>query len=341
MPTAATLKSLIGLLETEPQESKFEFIVEPNGDLFRTISSEDETNFYMENDTLPLDFNDIFEVNRVPSSFHGKIQATLGSIFQDCLLQNIGVDDKDIFSDILEVPDTRATELVCDEPVFMAQSEEVDETEFGNHTEEFKGEQSYNDIKETFLELESPSDLTCAKKKNTHEVKLEQDDVLGCLNVFNSDDENIKSEIGENINLKCNDIWNTFSEFENNLTYGNVSTQKETGPYLVLDHILALNKTGEDTKVEDTKVEDKMTHQDQMVESQEVEDQGLELNAWKCRLYRARRKRKLAKVSTDLDILEEDNKRLKLTHEKMLSNIQKIRKFYIQSIQQGSFNIKL
>ena len=53
------------------------------------------------------------------------------------------------------------------------------------------------------------------------------------------------------------------------------------------------------------------------------------------------RKRKLENTSSELDNLEEDNKRLKLTHEKMLSNIQKIRKYYIQAIQRGNFHITM
>lgn len=316
MPTAETLRSLIGLLETEPQESKFEFIVEPSGDLYRTISHEDETNFYMENDTLPLDFNDIFEVNRAPSSFHGKIQATLGSLFQDCLLNNVGIEDKD----------------------HMVYSEEVDKAEFVNHTEGFKGEQPCSDIKETFLEHDIASDLT-AKKRNLNNVQHEMENgVLVSSNVVDSD-PSFNGETGANVDLTFHEIWNTFTEFENSSTFGKGSTGNEVSSVTVSAHSHATAGGRKRRKV-DVKMETEIEDQS-MEEMMMVKEDGLEHNAWKCRLYRARRKRKLASASSELDILEEKNKMLKLTHEKMLSNIQKIRKYYIQSIQEGSFNIEL
>lgn len=338
MPTAETLRSLIGLLETEPQESKFEFIVEPSGDLYRTISHEDETNFYMENDTLPLDFNDIFEVNRAPSSFHGKIQATLGSLFQDCLLNNVGIEDKDhMVSDRIEEP-YNVTTFNCDEPVFKVYSEEVDKAEFVNHTEGFKGEQSCSDIKETFLELGIASDFT-AKKRNLDNVPHEMENgVLVSSNVVDSD-PSFNGETGANVDLTFHEIWNTFTEFENSSTFGKGSTGNEVSSVTVSAHSHA-SAGGRKRRKVDVKMETQIEDQS-MEEMMMVKEDGLEHNAWKCRLYRARRKRKLDSASSELDILEEKNKRLKLTHEKMLSNIQKIRKYYIQSIQEGSFNIEL
>lgn len=334
MPTAETLRSLIGLLETEPQESKFEFIVEPSGDLYRTISHEDETNFYMENDTLPLDFNDIFEVNRAPSSFHGKIQATLGSLFQDCLLQNVGIEDKDhMVSYRIEEPYI-VTTFNCDEPVSKVYSEEVDKAEFVNHTEGFKGEQSCSDIKETFLELDIASDST-AEKRNLNNVLHEiENGVLVSLNVVDGD-ARFTSEIGENGDFTSHDIWDTFSELVNSSTYGNGSTGNEVSSVGVSARSHATNG-GRKRKKVDVEMETQIDDQS-MEEMMMGKEDGLEHNAWKCRLYRARRKRKLANASSELDILEDENKRLKLTHEKMLSNIQKIRKYYIQSIQEGSF----
>merc|ERR1712123_118189 len=161
------------------------FLVEPNGNLFRT--GDYETNFYMENDSLPMDFNDIFEVNREPSSFHGKIQATLGSIFQDCLLQNIGLDSKgDIVSEIIEEP-VQATILNSDEPASSLHSEEVN-----SQTDGFKGEQST-----TFLEQESISKSSNGRSQSLNDILLDNG-LLVSLNVVASDALGLDSEIGEN-----------------------------------------------------------------------------------------------------------------------------------------------
>lgn len=340
MPTAETLKSLIGLLETEPEESKFEFIVEPNGDLVRTISVEDETNFYMENETLPLDFNDIFEVNRVPSSFHGKIQATLGSIFQDCLLQNVGVEDKDnVFCDLPGQVACHDTEFVLNEPTFKLGGDQASETQsadFENETKDFKGEEPYKDIEDEYLKFESPSELNDVEYKSMGELKLEHD-VISCLGLFHSDNE--KDDRVEHLDLEYFETEPNLSELENKKRK-DVSTRKKTNQNVHQTYHHALNGALKDQTVKDLLGEDQMV-KDQIGKDQLGEDEGLELNAWKCRLYRARRKRKLEKVSSELEILQTDNKKLKLTHEKMLSNIHKMREFYIQSIQQGSFHITL
>jgi len=320
MPTPETLRSLIGLLESEPRESKFEFIVEPNGDLFRTISGDYETNFYMENDSLPMDFNDIFEVNREPSSFHGKIQATLGSIFQDCLLQNIGVDDKDdIVKDMIKEP--AKSIIISAEPVSNLHSEEVN-----SQTEGFKGEQSI-----TFLEQEIISKSSNGRSQSLNAILLDNG-LLVSLNVVASDAMGPDCEIGENTGPEpelC-DIWNPFAKLEN---ITSIDLGNEVGAIDVC-YSYDVKMKKEDMKMK-TEMEDQ-TRKDLM-----VKEDGVEQNAWKCRLYRARRKRKLENTSSNLESLEEDNKRLKLTHEKMLSNIQKMKKYYIQSIQRGNFHVTL
>merc|ERR1711892_421248 len=320
MPTPETLRSLIGLLESEPRESKFDFIVEPNGNLFRTITCEDETNFYMENESLPVDFNDIFEVNREPSSFHGKIKATLGSIFQDCLLQNIGVDYKDnIVKDKVKEP--AKSIIISSEPVSNLHSEEVN-----SQTEGFKGEQSI-----TFLEHEIISKSSNVRSQSLDDILLDNG-LLVSLNVVASDGIGPVSEIGENTDPdpELCDIWNPFAKLENITT---IDPGNEVGAIDVCYSYDVIMKK-KDMKMK-PEMEDK-TRRDLM-----VKEDGEEQNAWKCRLYRARRKRKLANASSELENLEEDNKRMKLTHEKMLSNIQKMRKYYIQAIQRGNFPITL
>jgi len=319
MPTAETLKSLIGLLETGPEENNFEFIVEPNGDLVRSISVDDETNFYMENETLPLDFNDIFEINRVPSSFHGKIQATLGSIFQDCLIQDIGVQDKDILSSDTHEVLAAFTEIDVDEPTSKLKVDEIGKTDIGYQTVEFKfkTEQAKTDIQEACLKLEGTSELNGVEDKSMDEVNFEHD-VIGCLDVFQSDDTNMRGEVGESIDFEFLEVGSNLSVLENTSEFEDVSALKKAKPKVEPAYRPASNEVEED-------------HLSQLVE----------VNAWKCRLYRARRKRKLEKISSELEILETENKRLKLRHEKMLSNIQLMREFYIKSIQQGTFHIKL
>jgi len=306
MPTPETLRSLIGLLESEPRESKFEFIVEPNGDLFRTITGEDETNFYMENDSLPMDFNDIFEVNREPSSFHGKIQATLGSIFQDCLLQNIGLDGKDdIVNEMIKEP--AKSIIISAEPDSNLHSGEVNKAKFNIQTEGFKGEQSTNLSEKNFLEH---GNLSKSFNLRSHS-----------LNDFLLD-----NGLSVSLNVVASDILNTFAEFENILS--NDPRNEVSAMDVCYSNNVIMKK--EDMKMK-TEIDD------QAMKDLVVKEDGVELNSWKCRLYRARRKRKLENASSELENLKEDSKRLKLTHEKMLSKIHKIRKYYIQSIQRGPF----
>jgi len=300
MPTHETLRSLVGLVDSEPEERRLEFIVEPNGDLFRTITSEDAANFYMENDTLPLDFNDIFEVNRAPSSFHGKIQATLGSIFQDCLLQNVGIEDKNHMPiEMIEEPlfDTTSDSI---EPVLNLPYKEVYITENGNQEAEMQDE-------ELKCNNENVSNLT---NQNLNDIVLENG-MLVSLDVVGTDTNN---EIGENTEVDFFEIWNIFDNMSEMST-------------------VAVNKS---SKKEDSKKVNAELEEDKV-----VKEDCLDHNAWKCRLYRARRKRKLANASSELESLEKDNKRLKLTEERMLSNILKIRKYYIQSVQRGKFHINL
>jgi len=291
MPTAETLRSLVGLLDSQPRERQFEFLFEPTG--------EDESNFYMEPDTLPLDFNDIFEVNTPPSSFHGKIQATLGSIFEECLLQNVGRDNKDhIASDIIEDP-TNATTPNPGEPVSMLHSEEVTKAEgvVGDFVDDSNSEESNNNIDLSKILLENGILVTSDTDSGE-----------------NTDNDNIA-------------IWNIFNEFENTLeNEGNVIAVKSSSCNAI-------------TKTED--MEMKVEDRDDIEEEVLVKEDGLDHNAWKCRLYRARRKRKMEDACSELNSLEKDHKRLKMTHEKMLSNIKKIRKYYIQSIQRGNFYLKL
>jgi len=326
MPTPETLRSLIGLLESEPQESKFEFIVEPSGDLFRTITGEDETNFYMENDSLPLDFNDIFEVNREPSSFHGKIQATLGSIFQDCLLQNIGLDNKDdIINEIIKEP---ATSIITSaEPVYNLHIGEVNKAKLDSQKKGFKGEQSTTCSEKTFLEHGHFLKSSNVRSQSLNDILLD-DGLSVSLNVVASDAVGPDSGVGENTDPdpELCDIWNPFAEFENILS---IDPRNEVG---AMDECYSYDVI---MKKEDMKM--KPEKDDQTRRDLVVKEDGVELNAWKCRLYRARRKRKLENASLELDNLKEDNKRLKLTHDKMLSQIHKIRKYYIQSIQRGKF----
>jgi len=287
----------MGLLESEPEERRVEFIVEPHGDLFRTIISEDEPNFYMENETLPLDFNDIFEVNQAPSSFHGKIQATLGSIYQDCLVQNINVEDKDhMTSDIIEEQSDSTTNNSV-EPVYNLPSEEVDKFE----------EIQYDVAKDN---IETVSTHTNHKLNN---MMLENGMVVS-LDVV-ATDTNTETENPIDI-----DFWDIMNIFEKNDT--------------------ELNATGMNYNT-DTTEEDTQKMNREAVDDMVPREDGLELNAWKCRLYRARRKRKLGIVSSELSSLEKDNKRLKLTEEKMVSSILKIRKYYMQSIINGNFHINL
>jgi len=287
----------MGLLESEPEERRVEFIVEPHGDLFRTIISEDEPNFYMENETLPLDFNDIFEVNQAPSSFHGKIQATLGSIYQDCLLQNINVEDKEhMTSDIIEEQSDSTTNNSV-EPVYNLPSEEVDKFE----------EIQYDVAKDN---IETVSIHTNHKLNN---MMLENGMVVS-LDVV-ATDTNTETENPMDI-----DFWDIMNIFENNDT--------------------ELNTTGMNYNT-DTTEEDTQKMNREAVDDMVPREDGLELNAWKCRLYRARRKRKLGIVSSELSNLEKDNKRLKLTEAKMVSSIVKIRKYYMQSIINGHFHINL
>merc|ERR1712013_604588 len=252
MPTHQTLRSLMGLLESEPEERRMEFITEPNGDLFRSITGED---LYMENDTLPLDFNDIFEVNKVPSSFHGKIQATLGSIYQDCLLQNINIEDKKhIAGDIIEEQD---------------KSEEIQyEVPKGN--------------------IETLSKHT---NHNLNNMMLENGMVVS-LDVVAS---NTNTDTGNHTDLDFLEILDIFE---------NATTELSTG---------GMNYTFDI----DEEVAQKINRDD--VGDLVVKEDGLEHNAWKCRLYRAKRKRKLENACSELSSLEKDNKRLKLTEEKMVS----------------------
>merc|ERR1712212_13999 len=297
MPTHQTLRSLMGLLESEPEERRVEFIVEPHGDLFRTIISEDEPNFYMENETLPLDFNDTFEVNKAPSSFHGKIQATLGSIYQDCLLQNINVEYKEhMTSDIIEEQSDSMTNNSV-EPVSSLPSEEVDKFD------EIQCEVAKDNI-ET-VSIHTNHRLNNMMLENGMVVSL---DVVAT-------DTNTQTKNPTDI-----DFWEILKIFENNDTELNA-----TGIY-----------HNSDTTEDDTQ---KM--KGEAVKDLDVREDGLELNAWKCRLYRARRKRKLGIVSSELSSLEKNNKRLRLTEEKMVSSIMKIRKYYIQSIGNGNFHINL
>jgi len=269
-----------------------EFITEPNGDLFRSITGED---FYMENDTLPLDFNDIFEVNKVPSSFHGKIQATLGSIYQDCLLQNINIEDKKhIAGDIIEEQSDSMTNNSV-EPVSNLPSEEVDKSEE--------------------IQYEVPKDnietLSKHTNHNLNNMMLENGMVVS-LDVVAS---NTNTDTENHTDLDFLEILNIFE---------NDTTELSTGG---MNYSFDINE----------EVAQKINRDD--VEDLVVKEDGLEHNAWKCRLYRARRKRKLENACSELSSLEKDNKRLKLTEEKMVSNIKKIRKYYIQSIMRGNFHI--
>jgi len=297
MGTHQTLRSLMGLIESEPEERRVEFIVEPHGDLFRTIISEDEPNFYMENETLPLDFNDIFEVNKAPSSFHGKIQATLGSIYQDCLLQNINVEDKEhMTSDIIEEQSDSMTNNSV-EPVSNLPSEEVDKFE----------------------------EIQCeVAKDNIETVPIHTNHKLNNMMVENGMVVSLDA-VATNTNTQTKnptdiDFWDILKIFENNDTELNA-----TGIYY-----------NSDTTEDDTQ-----NMKGEAVKDLDVREDGLELNAWKCRLYRARRKRKLGLVSSELSSLEKNNKRLRLTEEKMVSSIMKIRKYYTQSIVNGNFHINL
>merc|ERR1711892_180420 len=268
MPTPETLRSLIGLLESEPRESKFEFIVEPNGDLFRTITDEDETNFYMENESLPVDFNDIFEVNREPSSFHGKIKATLGSIFQDCLLQNIGVDYKDnIVKDKVKEP--AKSIIISAEPVSNLHSEEVI-----SQTEGFKGEQSI-----TLLEHEIISKSSNVGSQSLNDILLDNG-LLVSLNVVASDGIGPVSEVEENTDPypELCDIWNPFAKLENITSIDPGNEVSAIDVCYSYDVIMKKKDMRMKPKMEDTTRKDLMVKEDR-----------LEQNAWKCRLYRARR----------------------------------------------------
>merc|ERR1712013_882672 len=274
MPTHQTLRSLMGLPESEPEERRMEFITEPNGDLFRSITGED---LYMENDTLPLDFNDIFEVNKVPSSFHGKIE-----------------DKKHIAGDIIEEQSDFMTNNSV-EPVSNLPSEEVDKSEE--------------------IQYEVPKDnietLSKHTNHNLNNVMLENGMVVS-LDVVAS---NTNTDTENHTDLDFLEILNIFE---------NDTTELSTGG---MNYSFDINE----------EVAQKINRDD--VEDLVVKEDGLEHNAWKCRLYRARRKGKLENACSELSSLEKDNKRLKLTEEKMVSNIKKIRKYYIQSIMRGNFHI--
>jgi len=299
MPTPETLKSLIGLLETEPHETKFEFLVDPSGDLVRSISEEYDTNFYMENETLPMDFNDIFEVNRVPSSFHGKIQATLGSIFQDCLLQNIGVEDK--------------YNIDCDIPDAGFDSSNQD------------GHLS-TDTEETHCKVESTSKLNEIECESTDDIKFEHDG-FGSWDVLDGNDNN---ETVEQSDFEYFVKVPNFSESENDITRDESPTRKKFKAYVGDEHGCNINAMTDDLIDDDPMLVDE-SFESPGVKDEKVEGLMMQHNAWKCRLYRTRRKRKLEKASTELELLETDNKRLRQTHEKMLSNFQKIQQFCIKS----------
>jgi len=275
MPTPETLRSLIGLLESDPRrESKFEFIVEPNGDLFRTIIGEDEKNFYLENDSLPVDFNDIFELNRPPSSFHGKIQATLGSIFQDCALQNIWLDDKDkTFGELIEEP-ANTTIVNSGEPVSNLHIEvEFDKIKSVGRTGGFKGEQSTTLLsEETFWEHDIPSHV---RNQDLYDILLDNG-LLASFNMVTSDVTRPDSEIGKNIGPEICDIWKTFAEFEN------------IDPGIEASAInVCVNPFTVIMEKDDMETTTKMEDQARMVLL--VNKNGLEHNACQLQLYRARR----------------------------------------------------